>query len=469
MIVRLLRRWLVLPLFILTFTVTQLSSSITFAVVATTSPCAAGISALDCAAIINNWPNWVPDDGSSSCATSGLSSLAAGNANANLQLTANQVAVAKIIIGIAKTDNLNKQGALIGLMVGITESGLQIYSNSNVPLSLSNPNSQKVGSDHDSLGVFQQRISTNWSTISTDPNNQAAVNQLMDPAYNAEAFFGSPAGTNAPSALTKGLQNVTGWSTLDPWMAAQRTQISGYPDGSNYKKQLGTAQSIIDQYYDSSPAVPLPVAFTASSTSGAATPTSVCASAGGVVSGNVIQTAVNLAWDDVTFPNKGPADTPQCYNNGKAVIPTPADCHHGFQQLGNGDPTQYTTASYQAAWAKYNNAASTSFTDCGVYVATVMRASGADPNYKVSSTGAQLTYATNATKGDGTKMYTVTSNPTTANVQPGDILVNTEHTYMYVGLQADKFSVAEASQTNHSPEIDNVLYLGGFSLVHLNP
>ncbi len=179
-----------------------------------------------------------------------------------------QIANAKIVIGIAKTENLGKPGALIGLMVGLDESGLRVLANQNVPLSESNPNKQGDGKDHDSLGVFQQRISTDWSTISTDKTNADAVNQLMNPMYNAEAFFGSPPGSKAPSALSKGLQNHADWQSKEPWIVAQEVQASGDPTGANYHAQLSAAQNFLNLYYDSAPAIPLPISFTVVASSG---------------------------------------------------------------------------------------------------------------------------------------------------------------------------------------------------------
>jgi hypothetical protein len=179
-----------------------------------------------------------------------------------------QIANAKIIIGIAKTENLGKNGALIGIMVGLDESGLRVLANQKVPLSESNPNKQGDGHDGYSLGVFQQQIIYNWSTISSDPNNAATVNQLMNPAYNAEAFFGSPPGSKAPSVLSKGLQNHPEWQSLEPWIAAQKVQASGDPTGANYHAQLAAAQNLINTYYDLAPAIPLPVAFNAAPSAG---------------------------------------------------------------------------------------------------------------------------------------------------------------------------------------------------------
>lgn len=183
-----------------------------------------------------------------------------------------QVQIAQIIMGIAKTDNLGQRGALIGLMVGIDESQLKILANTNVPISESNPAKQDDGSDHDSVGVFQQRPSTSWSTFAPNggvaaDNNKDAVWQLMDPAYSAEAFFGSPPGSNAPGPLSKGLQNVSGWQNMVPWEAAQKVQGSATADGSNYEQFVGQAQSLLNKYWDSSPAVPLPVPLNGGSNS----------------------------------------------------------------------------------------------------------------------------------------------------------------------------------------------------------
>jgi hypothetical protein len=178
----------------------------------------------------------------------------------------------------------------------------------------------------------------------------------------------------------------------------------------------------------------------------------------GVVQGNIAQTAINLAWDDVTFPEAGSEDSASC--NTPDPASSPSSCHHGFQQLNVGSPTTYTTQAYQDAVKKYNSSPdNTSFTDCGVFVSTVMRSSGADPDYPASGTSAQLPYVTSSSK------YTTFAPGqwTIADLQPGDILVaNTGgngHTYIYVGKQADGYSVAEASQGNHSPEIDHLPYL----------
>lgn len=187
---------------------------------------------------------------------------------------------AKTIMGIAKTDNLSESAALIGLMVGLDESTLTNLANQNVPLSEQNPNKQGDGHNGTSLGVFQQQIADNWSTISSNINDVNAIGQLMTPAYAAEAFFGSPPGSSTPSsALKKGLQNKSNWQTIPPWEAAQEVQVSADPTGLVYKAEMGRAQSLLDQYWSSATAVPLPVPVTGG-TSGTTTQTINCSTPG---------------------------------------------------------------------------------------------------------------------------------------------------------------------------------------------
>ena len=174
--------------------------------------------------------------------------------------SAGQTQNALTIMGIAKTENLGQQGALIGLMVGLAESGLKNEANSKIPVSLTFPH-EGVGSDGYSVGVYQQQPQYSWSTIATGPgaiNNPAVIQQLMTPAYAAEAFFGSPPGSKAPPALSKGLQNIKGWQSMDPAKAA--TTVQGNRDGSGtYRPQIAAAQGLLSQLWDAAPPIPLPV------------------------------------------------------------------------------------------------------------------------------------------------------------------------------------------------------------------
>lgn len=224
----------------------------------------------------------------------------------------NQIANAKIVMGIAKTENLGEQGALIGLMVGLAESSLTNLANSGIPVSESNPGKQGDGNNWDSLGIFQQRVATGWSTLAPaadqtiegDPlasqqyTNQHpdAVNQVMTPAYAAEAFFGSPPGANAPSAVSKGLQNKSGWQNIDPWLAAQAVQASADSTGSVYKKEMAQAQSLLNQYWDSAAAVSLPVPLSGGNSGTSATGTTGCAAGGNA---SITQAVINAGLAEI--------------------------------------------------------------------------------------------------------------------------------------------------------------------------
>lgn len=165
-------------------------------------------------------------------------------------LTPDQTNNAKTIIGIAKTISFDQQGAVIGIMTALDESRL---------------NNLNYG-DRDSLGLFQQRPSTGWGT----------KEQILNPAYAAQAFFLGVGGNSNP-----GLSSIPNWQKLDPWMAAQSVQRSGTPDGSNYKKDLPEAQSIVTSLWASSDPVPLVPGPNASSS--------------GVIGGNTADGATNTA------------------------------------------------------------------------------------------------------------------------------------------------------------------------------
>ena len=98
----------------------------------------------------------------------------------------------------------------------------------------------------------------------------------------------------------------------------------------------------------------------------------------------------------------------------------------------------------------YNNGA-----DCGTYVATVMRASGADPNYPQHGTKIQLDYVLNTKDKYETWTYTKGM-----QLMPGDILVKNDpnggdhHTWIYIGPQANGYDRADASQGKRMPNLN---------------
>lgn len=139
-------------------------------------------------------------------------------------MNAQQQAYAQQIIAAVKAAGLPAKAAVIAIETALAESGLQLYANSNVPESLQYPHSA-VGSDHDSLGIFQQQT-PGWGTVAN----------LMNPTYDTTRFI-------------QALQSKSDWQSQDNWIAAQSVQNSGFADGSNYKAQDAQAQQIVAQYW----------------------------------------------------------------------------------------------------------------------------------------------------------------------------------------------------------------------------
>jgi murein DD-endopeptidase MepM/ murein hydrolase activator NlpD len=75
--------------------------------------------------------------------------------------------------------------------------------------------------DRDSLGLFQQRPSQGWGTPA----------QIMDPRYAATAFY-------------RTLLSVPGWQQLPLTVAAQRVQVSAFPDA--YAAHETEARQLVD-------------------------------------------------------------------------------------------------------------------------------------------------------------------------------------------------------------------------------
>ncbi|WP_261388378.1 C40 family peptidase [Arthrobacter alpinus] len=145
-------------------------------------------------------------------------------------LTAAQVKVAEAFIGVGKQLSVSDDGLQIAIMVGLQESGLRMLANSSVLASMAFAH-DGVGSDHDSIGSAQQRPSAGWGSVA----------ELMDPVYDARAFFGGTSGPNHGSP--RGLLDVPGWASMSPGAAAQAVQVSAFPE--LYAQWEGEATSIV--------------------------------------------------------------------------------------------------------------------------------------------------------------------------------------------------------------------------------
>jgi murein DD-endopeptidase MepM/ murein hydrolase activator NlpD len=120
-----------------------------------------------------------------------------------------QVRNAAVVVSVGQEMGVPPRGWVIGVATALQESRL-----TNLP---------HLGSrnDHDSLGLFQQRPSQGWGTI----------DQLADPAYQSRKFF-------------EKLVRVPGWQSMPLTVAAQRVQVSAYPDA--YAKHEPLAARVVD-------------------------------------------------------------------------------------------------------------------------------------------------------------------------------------------------------------------------------
>ena len=122
----------------------------------------------------------------------------------------------------AKDMRLDKLAAKIGIATALVESGnpLKMWANRAVPESLKFRH-DAVGSDYDSVGLFQQRDNGAWGT----------VKQRMTPYDSAGMFFNKLKGFD--------------YHAMDPGAAAQKVQVSAFPD--RYGQQMGNAEKLLNK------------------------------------------------------------------------------------------------------------------------------------------------------------------------------------------------------------------------------
>lgn len=120
----------------------------------------------------------------------------------------------------AKAMNLGPDGAKIGVATALVESGdpMKMYANNQVPESLKYRH-DAVGSDYDSVGLFQQRNNGAWGTVA----------DRMDPFRSAGMFFRELAKFD--------------WRAMEAGAAAQRVQRSAFP--GRYSGKMGRAQAMV--------------------------------------------------------------------------------------------------------------------------------------------------------------------------------------------------------------------------------
>ncbi|CAF1064536.1 unnamed protein product [Adineta steineri] len=143
--------------------------------------------------------NLCPGGNNIQCCTGGSSS------GGNLPyLNAKQSTYARIIGKAARDNGLPRRACEVAIVTAIVESNIRVYANSKVAESYKYPH-DAVGSDHDSVGIFQQR-----------PQFWGTVKDCMDPKTSANKFYNA-------------LKGVAGWQSVSVGTAAQKVQRSAYP------------------------------------------------------------------------------------------------------------------------------------------------------------------------------------------------------------------------------------------------
>ena len=130
-----------------------------------------------------------------------------------------QLSNAMSIIQAGNEAGVGAQGQKIALMTALQESTLRNLANPGVAGSMDQAH-EGTGSDHDSVGLFQQRPSMGWGT----------VQEIMTPSKSASVFY-------------ERLKGVEGWETMPPGSAAQSVQRSATPTA--YDKWEPTAGALM--------------------------------------------------------------------------------------------------------------------------------------------------------------------------------------------------------------------------------
>lgn len=138
-----------------------------------------------------------------------------------------QEANAVTIIETGAEMGFDENGWAVALATAMQEAKLYNAASEAVPESFEYTDSDVSYSDHDSVGIFQQRPSMGWGS----------VEELMDVSTSASKFYGT-------------LEDVDGWEDMSIAEAAQSVQVSAYPD--YYAQWEGLAWDIIDAYESAS-------------------------------------------------------------------------------------------------------------------------------------------------------------------------------------------------------------------------
>lgn len=247
--------------------------------------------------------------------------------------------------------------------------------------------------------IASARKTSEGHDISLDPNNSA-----QDGSFNRD---------DVPSKGNISLVQL--WGQDIPWVYNEISQ-----DGPGASITADTKTKYAAGIVNGIKAA-LPTTGTGASTGSCSTNGTV---SGGATGNKIADFALSLAW-----PNKGKHD---------------------------GQDKSLARDTYQVEMPKYNSDMSEApWTDCGLFVSTVIKGSGADPNYPTRGTGpAQLPYVQSQVT------FRAFQPKDTSELKPGMLAVLSGHTYIYTGPytgdDGESYDIAQASLYDHPPEAGHV-------------
>lgn len=255
---------------------------------------------------------------------------------------------------------------------------------------------------------------TRGKALGGDPSN----------VQSYEEWSGGPRVTSSGGITSAGTVLVTQYFATTPWVYMEQAQDSG--TSLTKKSKDAYIKGIVDGVKK---AIPVN-GGTADANAGCNTaPTT---GTGGVQA--IVQKAVELAWPE-PFDKRDKAKEP---NRVSPTTPKP---------------------EYLAAVKSHNKSVGTSeirIADCGIFVATVMRASGADPDFPPVYTPTQEKYVRD--HPDKYEIFEPGEIKDVGQLVPGDILIINAgsgagaagHIYLFIGKQENGYNSASASYLTRS-------------------
>lgn len=151
----------------------------------------------------------------------------AGDTPVGIELDAGQMNRAALIYAIALDTGVGPAGAVVGIATAMQESVLGAHPAAATP-----------NQDGD-VGLFQQRSLVGWYADGTTQTENLTI--LADDAYQARTFYLGH--TTLTGWHIPGLTNIDGWQDMSVAQAAQKVQVSAYPDA--YAQHEGLARTLV--------------------------------------------------------------------------------------------------------------------------------------------------------------------------------------------------------------------------------